>query len=171
MSHHEHEKMAAASLNIGVMTFSDTRSEAEDKSGRLLKEMLIAGGHRVPCYGVVREDPDKMRAALAEWLHRTDLDAVITNGGTGLTERDGTIEVARSFFSKELDGFGELFRLVSYQQIGAAAMLSRATAGLACGKMLICLPGSSRAVKLAAARLLLPQLPHMVWEINRQKAG
>ena len=92
---------------------------------------------------------------------------MITNGGTGLTARDGTVEVARSFFSKELEGFGELFRLISYHQIGAAAMLSRATAGLARGKALICLPGSSKAVKLAAERLLLPQLPHMVWEIRR----
>ncbi len=168
MGHHEHEKLAAASLRIGVMTFSDTRSEAEDKSGSVIKDLLAGGGHQIVCYRLVREDPEIMQAALGEWLGRQDLDAVVTNGGTGLTARDGTVEVARSFFSKELEGFGELFRLISYHQIGAAAMLSRATAGLAQGKMLVCLPGSSKAVRLAVTRLLLPQLPHMVWEIRRQ---
>lgn len=171
LSHKAHEKAAAAKLRLGIMSFSDTRSEAEDRSGAILKETLAAGGHEIVSYQLVREDPDLMKKALAGWLQRHDLDAIITSGGTGLTERDGTIEVARAFFTKELDGFGELFRLISYQQIGTAAMLSRATAGLAGGKILVCLPGSSRAVKLAATRLLLPQLPHMVWEINRQKAG
>ena len=170
-SHREHEKAAAAKLRLGIMSFSDTRSEAEDRSGAILKEVLAAGGHEIVSYQVVREEPVLMKKALFDWLQRQDIDAIITSGGTGLTDRDGTIEVARSFFTKELDGFGEIFRLISYQQIGAAAMLSRATAGLAGGKMLVCLPGSSRGVKLAATRLLLPQLPHMVWEINRQKAG
>lgn len=169
MGHHEHEKLATASLNLAVMTFSDTRGEAEDRSGALLREVLASGGHQIVAYRVVREDPQQMTAALQEWLDRSDIDAIITNGGTGLTDRDGTVEVARSLFSKELDGFGELFRLVSYEQIGAAAMLSRATAGLAQGKILACLPGSSKAVRLAATRLLLPQLPHMVWEVKRQK--
>lgn len=168
MGHREHEKMAAASLGIGVMTFSDTRSPADDKSGAFLQEIFKAGGHTIAAYEVVKEDPDLMLTALQKWLQRTDLDAIVTTGGTGLTARDGTVEVARRLFSKELDGFGELFRLISYQQIGTAAMLSRATAGLASGKMLICLPGSSKAVRLAATRLILPQLPHMLWEIRRQ---
>jgi molybdenum cofactor biosynthesis protein B len=167
MGHHEHEKMAAGNLRLGIMTFSDTRSEADDKSGTILKEIMSGAGHQILQYRIVREDPELMRSALEAWLADEKLDAVITNGGTGLTARDGTVEVARSFFSKELEGFGELFRLISYHQIGAAAMLSRATAGLARGKALICLPGSSKAVKLAAERLLLPQLPHMVWEIRR----
>ncbi len=170
MGHREHEKMAAASLKIGVMTFSDTRSQADDKSGAILQDVLKAGGHTIAAYEVVKEDPDLMMTALQTWLCRPDLDAIVTTGGTGLTARDGTVEVARRLFSKELDGFGELFRLISYQQIGMAAMLSRATAGLASGKMLICLPGSSKAVRLAATRLILPQLPHMLWEIRRQTA-
>lgn len=168
MGHREHEKMAVASLRIGVMTFSDTRSPADDKSGALLQQIFRTGGHTIAAYEVVKEDSDLMLTALQTWLQRADLDAIVTTGGTGLTARDGTVEVARRLFSKELDGFGELFRLVSYQQIGAAAMLSRATAGLASGKMLICLPGSSKAVRLAATRLILPQLPHMLWEIRRQ---
>lgn len=168
MGNSEHEKMAVASLRIGVMTFSDTRSPVDDKSGAILQNIFKAGGHTITAYEVVKEDPDLMLSALQNWLCRADLDAIVTTGGTGLTSRDGTVEVARRLFSKELDGFGELFRMISYQQIGAAAMLSRATAGLASGKMLICLPGSSKAVKLAATRLLLPQLPHMLWEIRRQ---
>lgn len=168
MGHHEHEKMAAASLRIGIMTFSDTRDEASDKSGALLKEIIAAAGHKISAYALVREEPELMRLELQKWLALEELDAVITNGGTGLTARDDTVEVARSLFCKELDGFGELFRHISYQQIGAAAMLSRATAGRVGNKMLICLPGSSKAVKLAAERLILPQLPHMIWEIRRQ---
>ena len=170
MGHREHEKMAAASLKVGVMTFSDTRLAADDKSGAILQEILKAGGLTISAYEVVKEDPELMLASLQTWLSRPDLDAIVTTGGTGLTARDGTVEVARRLFSKELDGFGELFRLISYQQIGTAAMLSRATAGLASGKMLICLPGSSKAVRLAATRLILPQLPHMLWEIKRQGA-
>lgn len=168
MSHHEHEKLADAFLKIGIMTFSDTRDELSDKSGAILREILETAGHEIVLYRVVREDTPTMSAALEEWLAVEKLDAIITTGGTGLTARDGTVEVARNFFSKELDGFGEIFRYISYRQIGAAAMLSRAVAGLAAGKMLVCLPGSSKAVKLAATQLLVPQLPHMVWEIKRQ---
>ena len=168
MGHHEHEELAKASLSIGVMTFSDTRGESEDRSGAILKDMLTAAGHRIVAYRVVREEPDEMRQALEEWLKTPELDAIVSNGGTGLTARDSTVEVARSLFQKELEGFGELFRWISFQQIGAAAMLSRACAGVVGNKMLICLPGSSKAVKLAAARLIVPQLAHMLWEVRRQ---
>ncbi len=168
MGHHEHEQMAQDSLAVGVMTFSDTRDEKTDRSGLLLKKLLIGGGHKVIAYEVVTEDQSLMRSRLAEWFDNTDLDAIITNGGTGLTTRDVTIEVARSFFDKELDGFGEIFRYISFQQIGAAAMLSRASAGRVGNKALICLPGSSKAVKLAAERIILPQLAHILWEIRRQ---
>ncbi|NLF95311.1 MAG: molybdenum cofactor biosynthesis protein MoaB [Candidatus Riflebacteria bacterium] len=168
MGNHEHEKLASASLRLGVMTFTDTRDESSDKSGGILKEMLAAAGHKITGYRVVREDPELMRQALAEWLQSAEFDAVITNGGTGLTARDSTVEVARSFFKKEMEGFGEIFRLISYHQIGAAAMLSRACAGVVGDKMLICLPGSSKAVRLATARLIVPQLPHMIWEVRRQ---
>ncbi|HAE38681.1 MAG TPA: molybdenum cofactor biosynthesis protein [Candidatus Riflebacteria bacterium] len=168
MGHHEHEKLATASLRVGVMTFSDTRDESSDKSGAILKDMLLAGGHTIAGYRILREDSELMRQALREWLAAPEFDAVITNGGTGLTARDGTVEVARSLFNKEMEGFGELFRWISFQQIGAAAMLSRACAGVVGDKMLICIPGSSKAVKLATSRLIIPQLPHMLWEVRRQ---
>jgi len=166
MAHHEHEAEAPAQLDIGVLTLSDTRSEEEDRSGKILRDLLIAAGHTVRRYAVIREDPEGIRTTLEAWLGER-LDAIVTNGGTGLTSRDGTIEVARRLMQKELPGFGEIFRLVSYHQIGGAAMLTRATAGLASGRILICLPGSTAAVRLAAQRLILPNLGHMVREARR----
>ncbi len=166
MSHTEHHAEAPARLTLGVLTLSDTRNESTDESGRLLRERLTAAGHAITQYAVIREDPTEMRTRLTEWL-ALPLDAIVTNGGTGLTARDGTIEVARSLLDKELPGFGELFRLLSFHQIGPAAMLSRATAGLARGKILVCLPGSRGAVGLALERILIPELAHMVREARR----
>lgn len=167
MSSHEHMAMADKSLNIGIMTFSDTRNQATDKSGKILTQLFEEAGHKIVCYEVVKEDPEAMRARLMEWLEDESLEAIVTTGGTGIAARDCTIEVARSLFVKELDGFGEIFRLISFQQINAAAILTRATAGLAKGKILVCLPGSSKAVRLATERMLITQLPHMVWEARR----
>lgn len=166
MSHQEHEAEAPRVLSLGVLTLSDTRDETTDKSGALLQDLFRQAGHLIVRYGVIREDPATIEATLRDWL-AGPLDAIVTNGGTGLTSRDGTIEVARRLMQKELDGFGELFRLVSYHQIGPAAMLSRATAGLAAGRILICLPGSTKAVRLAANRLIIPQLGHMIREARR----
>ncbi|RCK81307.1 MAG: Molybdenum cofactor biosynthesis protein MoaB [Candidatus Ozemobacter sibiricus] len=166
MSHHEHEAEAPRHLRIGILTLSDTRDAATDRSGSLLQDLFRQAGHEIVRYAVIREDPATIEATLRTWLSEP-LDVIVTNGGTGLTSRDGTIEVARRLMQKELEGFGELFRLVSYHQIGPAAMLSRATAGLAAGRILICLPGSTKAVRLAATRLILPQVGHMVREARR----
>lgn len=166
MGHHEHEAEGPRSVASAVLTLSDTRSEADDHSGHLLRELLTQAGHTVVRYAVIREDPAMIEETLNAWLD-LPVDVIVTNGGTGLTSRDGTIEVAKKLFNKELPGFGELFRLVSYHQIGPAAMLSRATAGLARGKILICLPGSTKAVRLATDRLILPQLGHLVRESRR----
>ena len=166
MSHHDHEAEAPGSLKLAILTLSDTRSEAEDRSGQTLKTLLGDAGHEIRLYRVIREDPELIEKTLSAWLTE-DLDAIITNGGTGLTSRDGTIEVARRMMQKELPGFGEIFRFLSYQQIGPAALLSRATAGLASGKILISLPGSTAAVSLAIHRILIPQLPHMIREARR----
>ncbi len=166
MSHQEHEAEAPRVLSLGVLTLSDTRDETTDKSGALLLDLFRQAGHQIVRYAVIREDPAVIESTLRDWL-AGPLDAIVTNGGTGLTSRDGTIEVARRLMQKELDGFGELFRLVSFHQIGPAAMLSRATAGLAGGRILICLPGSTKAVRLAATRLILPQIGHMIREARR----
>ena len=166
MSHQEHEAEAPRVLSLGVLTLSDTRDETTDKSGALLLDLFRQAGHQVVRYGVIREDPETIETTLRDWL-AGPLDAIVTNGGTGLTSRDGTIEVARRLFQKELEGFGEAFRWLSFQQIGPSAMLSRTTAGLASGKILVCLPGSTKAVRLAAKRLLVPELPHLVREARR----
>ncbi len=166
MGHKEHEAEAPAALNIGVLTLSDTRSKEEDLSGKLICEMLQGAGHKVSRYDLIREDPKVIEETLKSFL-KESLDIVITNGGTGLTSRDGTIEVAHRLMQKELPGFGELFRLLSFHQIGPAAMLSRATAGSAGGKIILCLPGSTKAVKLAMTRIIIPQAGHLVREARR----
>ena len=166
MGHHDHERLAQKSLKVAVLTLSDTRNFDSDKSGKLIKDILEASGHEVAIYDLIKEEPGLIKATMDKYLQE-NIDALITNGGTGLTARDGTVEVARELFEKELEGFGEIFRLISYQQIGAAAMLSRSCAGMTNKKIIVCLPGSSKAVKLAMERLIIPQLPHMVWEANR----
>lgn len=167
MSHEDHKKAAAKSCCFGVVTFSDTREQATDKSGQLIIQLLQHAGHKLVEYQLVRENPVEMEAACAQMLG-SECEVVITNGGTGLTDRDNSIEIARKFFSKELPGFGEIFRYLSFQQIGSPAMLSRATAGRAGNKLLVCLPGSSKAVALAVKRMIVPELAHMLWEINRR---
>lgn len=167
MAHDEHEKMAAASLNFAVVTFTDSRDESSDKSGKIIIEQLESAGHCLKSYQIIKEDRESMLKALLSLVDNSEIQAVVCNGGTGLSSRDNTIEVVRPLLEKEIEGFGELFRFISYQQIGAAAMLSRATAGIASKKAIFCLPGSSKAVRLAMQRLIVPQLAHLYWEANR----
>ena len=141
------------------MTASDTRSEETDESGRVIRELLAAAGHHVEHYEVLPDDPGRIRKALLDNLAR--LDAIIVNGGTGIAARDSTIEAVRALLDKEIDGFGELFRYLSYQEIGSAAFLSRALAGVAAGKIVVALPGSPDACRLAMEKLLIPELGHM----------
>jgi molybdenum cofactor biosynthesis protein B len=144
---------------VGVLTASDTRSAETDESGRLVREMLAAAGHRVDYYQVLPDDPRSIRSALLDNLGR--LDAIIVNGGTGIARRDSTIEAVRSLLDKEIEGFGEIFRYLSYQEIGPAAILSRALAGVAAGKIVVSLPGAPEACRLAMEKLLIPELSHM----------
>jgi molybdopterin adenylyltransferase len=144
---------------VGVLTASDSRSVESDESGRIIRELLSAAGHRVEHYEVLPDDPGRIRKVLLD--HLQNLDAVIIDGGTGIAVRDSTIEAVRGLLDKELEGFGELFRYLSYQQIGSAAMLSRALAGIAAGKIVVALPGSPDACRLAMEKLLIPQLGHM----------
>ncbi len=155
--HHHHG--GHKSLRVGVVTASDTRSAETDESGRLIREMLAAAGHRVEYYAVLPDEPSRIRGALLENLAR--LDAIIVNGGTGISARDSTIEAVRALLDKELEGFGELFRHLSYQEIGPAAILSRALAGVAMGKIVVSLPGAPAACRLAMEKLLIPELGHM----------
>jgi molybdenum cofactor biosynthesis protein B len=155
----EHHRHGFNSLKVGVLTASDTRDAETDESGRLIRDLLTAGGHRVEYYEVLPDDPARIRKALLD--HLQNLDAIIVNGGTGIAVRDSTIEAVRALLDKELEGFGELFRYLSYQQIGSAAFLSRALAGIAAGKIVAALPGSPDACRLAMEKLLLPELGHM----------
>jgi molybdopterin adenylyltransferase len=155
----EHHHHGHKSLKVGVLTASDSRSAETDESGRLIRDLLTAAGHRVEYSEVLPDDPARIRKALLDNLQ--NLDAIIVNGGTGIAARDSTIEAVRVLLDKELEGFGELFRYLSYQQIGSAAFLSRALAGIAAGKIVVSLPGSPDACRLAMEKLLIPELGHM----------
>jgi molybdenum cofactor biosynthesis protein B len=155
----EHHRHGHKSLKVGVLTASDSRSAETDESGRLIRDLLTAAGHRVAYSEVLPDDPARIREALLDNLQ--NLDAIIVNGGTGIAARDSTIEAVRLLIDKELEGFGELFRYLSYQQIGSAAFLSRALAGIAAGKIVVSLPGSPDACRLAMEKLLIPELGHM----------
>ena len=159
MSAKEHHHHGHKALKVGVLTASDSRSAETDESGRVIRDLLTAAGHRVEYYEVLPDDPARIRGALLD--HLQTLDAVIVNGGTGIAARDSTIEAVRVLLDKELEGFGELFRYLSYQEIGSAAFLSRAVAGIAAGKIVASLPGSPGACRLAMEKLLLPELGHM----------
>ncbi|MGC2444326.1 MogA/MoaB family molybdenum cofactor biosynthesis protein [Candidatus Binatus sp.] len=162
---HEHEKHARKNLKLGVITASDSRTPETDASGKLIRTMLEAAGHRVDYYEIVRDDREKISAALVNNLE--NLDAIIVNGGTGITSRDNTTEVVKSLLDKELEGFGELFRMLSFNEIGAAAMMSRAIAGVRHGKFIAALPGSTDACRLAIEKLLLPQLGHITYLLSK----
>jgi molybdenum cofactor biosynthesis protein B len=160
MSVHEHHLHGGnASLKMAVITASDSRTVETDESGRLIRELLEKAGHTITHYEVLPDSPDRIRQAVMDNLAR--VDAIIIDGGTGIAARDSTIEAIRPLLSKELEGFGELFRMLSYQEIGSAAFLSRALAGTSHGKIIIALPGSPDACRLAMEKLLIPELGHI----------
>jgi molybdenum cofactor biosynthesis protein B len=171
MGHQEHERLARdeapARIACGVLTMSDTRSPETDTSGAAIRAALTQAGHDVVRYTVVRDEPGQI-ADLVRAYAADGCKLIITNGGTGIARRDSTFEAIDSLLEKRLPGFGELFRLLSYEEIGAAAMLSRATAGIYGGALIFCLPGSTSAVRLALEKLIIPQLAHLVWETVRQ---
>ena len=167
MSHLDHKATSPASVRCYVLTISDTRKAINDTSGIAIAELLEGNGHEVSGRSIVRDDPEAIRSALQEQLDGSSAHVIITTGGTGITSRDSTYEVVCNLLEKRLDGFGELFRMLSYQEIGPSAMLSRACAGTAMGKIIVSLPGSENAVRLAMSRLLLPELGHLVRELSR----
>jgi molybdenum cofactor biosynthesis protein B len=166
MSIAEHKEKGKRSVRCFVVTVSDTRDESTDTSGQTIKKLLAAEGHQTAGYRIVKDEPAQIQALLIEALEKNDVDAVIVNGGTGIAPRDGTYEVVSRLLEKKLDGFGEIFRYLSYVDIGSAAIMSRAAAGTAGSKILISLPGSSGAVKLAMEKLILPEIRHMVSQLQ-----
>jgi len=163
----EHHRESSTSVACAVLTISDTRTKETDHSGELIRQNLLWRGHEVIVYDVVRDDPAAIRLLLQGWIAREDIQAVITNGGTGISGRDTTYEAVESLLEKQLTGFGELFRMLSYGEIGAAAMLSRAVAGVARGTAIFSTPGSSNAAKLAMEKLIGPELGHVVHELTK----
>jgi molybdenum cofactor biosynthesis protein B len=163
----EHKQHAPHAVRCFVLTVSDTRTEATDTGGRAVADLLAAAGHTVTGRTIIRDDAESVREVVERELAHSEVDAIITTGGTGITSRDMTYEAVDALIEKRLDGFGELFRMLSYEQIGPAAMMSRATAGLARGHILIALPGSEAAVRLAMEKLVVPELGHMVQQARR----
>ena len=167
MSVQEHTSHAPASVSCFVLTVSDTRTEADDTGGQAIRDLLGMSGHTITGHAIVRDDPDAVAKTVSGWLNDGVTQVIITTGGTGITSRDGTYEAIDRLLEKRLTGFGELFRMLSYHQIGPAAMMSRATAGRARGKAIFVLPGSPDAVRLAMTKLILPELGHVVQQLRR----
>ena len=166
MSHHEHKRGVPASIGVAVLTISDTRTFETDASGALVKEMLTGAGHIVREYRVLKDEPIAVEAALRELTRRADIRAIVLNGGTGISPRDRTFEAVASVLERRLDGFGEIFRTLSYEEIGSAAMLSRAVAGIVGRAVVFSVPGSTAAVRLALEKLILPELGHIVAQLG-----
>ena len=163
----EHRSHAPASIGCFVITVSDTRTETTDTSGRAIADRLVAAGHRVVGRTILKDDAELVRGTIERQLANPDVQVIITTGGTGITARDMTFEAVSGMLQKRLDGFGELFRMLSFEEIGAAAMMSRACAGLVAGRIVVALPGAEAAVRLAMDRLLVPELGHLVQQASR----
>jgi len=158
----EHKKKAIVRANVAVITLSDSRSLDNDQSGDLIEKLLKENGQTVTVRKLISDSRNVLRATLRELIRQKSLHAIITTGGTGLSQSDITIETVRGMLEKEMPGFTSLFMLLSYSEAKSAAMLSRATAGTIKGKLIFCLPGSPRACKLAIESLILPELGHML---------
>jgi len=168
MSYESHQR-GAAGLSVGcaVITLSDTRTVENDTSGAAIQRLLGEAGHKTIDYRIIPDDPATFDALLGKFLGNADVQAILTNGGTGISRRDRTMEVVRRRLEFTIDGFGELFRMLSWQEIGSGAMLSRAAGGIARGKLLFSMPGSTKAVELAMTKLILPELGHLVGELRK----
>lgn len=168
---HNHRESAPEHVRLAVLTISDTRTPENDTGGDTIEELMRGAGHEVVQRSIVRDDAARIRTELVNLLARPDVDAIITTGGTGISARDTTYEVVDRMLEKKLDGFGEIFRALSYEEIGAAAILSRAVAGAVGTKLVASLPGSRNAVRLAVEKLLAPEISHVVFELKKHQEG
>lgn len=166
----KHREASPERVRVAVLTISDTRTPETDTGGNTIVELMREAGHEVSRREIVEDDAPRIEVGLQEFLADASVDAVITTGGTGISARDTTYEVVSRLIDKKLDGFGELFRMLSYEEIGAAAILSRAVAGASGSKFVACLPGSTNAVRLAMEKLLVPEIPHVVFELRKHRA-
>ena len=168
MSLEQHRAESTDSLRFAVITFSDTRDESSDAGGNYLVQRLTEAGHQVPRRELHPDEPSRIESSVREAVLAPDVDLVLTTGGTGISPRDNTVPVLEGMFAGTIPGFGELFRNLSFQEIGSAAILSRATAGLIAGKVVVALPGSPKALRLALDRIVLPEAGHLVSQTKVQ---
>jgi molybdenum cofactor biosynthesis protein B len=167
----QHRSSASQSLNLVVMTVSDTRTLENDRSGARIIELAEHSGHRIVERHLVRDEPDQMRPLFQGFAARPEIDAVLVTGGTGISPRDQTFETVSSLITRPLPGYGELFRMLSYEEIGPACILSRAVGGLLDRLAILVMPGSTAAVELAMTRIIIPELSHIVREARREQGA
>jgi molybdopterin adenylyltransferase len=168
MSTQEHKQAAPSQVRCKVITVSDTRTPETDKSGKLMMEMLEVAGHKIVDYVIVKDEAEPIKSEVLKGCSNPEVDVVLTNGGTGIAKRDVTIETVQSIFEKEIPGFGEIFRMLSYtEDIGSAALLSRAAAGVVNDRAVFSTPGSTGAVRLAMEKLIIPEIGHVVRELTK----
>jgi molybdenum cofactor biosynthesis protein B len=167
MGHKEHKEKAKSSIKCFIITVSDTRTPQTDESGKVITELLKKNGHEITGYVILKDEPAVVREFVKNESLEEDVEVIIANGGTGISSRDSTFEAIDAALEKKLQGFGELFRYLSYKEIGSAAIMSRACAGVLNKKIIISIPGSENAVRLAMEKLILPEITHMVWEVKR----
>jgi molybdenum cofactor biosynthesis protein B len=166
MTEQPHPDLAPTTVHCAVITVSDTRSPETDKSGQLIQQLLLKAGHVVSLYRILPDEPQQIQSQLQALGERKDVEAIIFNGGTGIAPRDTTYDALERLLEKTLPGFGEVFRFLSYQDIGSRAIASRAVAGVYQSKLVFSIPGSTGAVKLAVQQLILPELVHLVGQVN-----
>jgi molybdenum cofactor biosynthesis protein B len=166
---HKHRESAPETVRVAIVTISDTRTRETDTGGDIAEALLTDAGQDVVERRIVRDEVAGIRNNLVDLLAKSHVDAVVTTGGTGISARDTTYEVVERMIEKRLDGFGEIFRMLSYEEIGAAAIMSRALAGSVGSKFVASLPGSRNAVRLAVEKLLVPELSHVVFELRKHQ--
>jgi len=166
-THHEHKTQAPTSVGAMIITCSDTRTPDTDTSGRLIHKLLEGHGHTVIAYHIVQDEPGQIQFRIAQGMVNDAVQAIIVNGGTGISRRDSTYEAVDEMLEKRLDGFGEIFRYLTYQEIGSPAIMTRAIAGILKGRVLFSVPGSENAVRLAMEKLILPELGHLLQQLQK----
>jgi molybdenum cofactor biosynthesis protein B len=169
MGAQEHrQKAGSGAVTVAIVTVSDTRTPETDLNRQYIESRMAELGHQVAAYRLIKDEPAQVAAVIAELTALPDVQLILFNGGTGISPRDTTFDVVSRSLEKTLPGFGELFRMLSYAEVGAAAMLSRATAGTCRGKLIVSTPGSPNAVQMALEKLIIPEINHLAWEIARQ---
>jgi molybdenum cofactor biosynthesis protein B len=163
----EHKATAPRSIGCWVLTVSDTKTSETDTSGQLIRQLLVDAGHQVVGSSIVRDEPKDVQRVIREACANDQVRAVLVTGGTGVTSRDSTYEAIEALLDKRLPGFGELFRMLSYQEIGSAAMMSRAQLGVHARRIVVSMPGSPNACRLALEKLVIPELSHLIREVSR----